>query len=61
VQYSFDVETAYGTVRLVEEWPLLYSVGFDEIDNQGKKHTDRKSEDGDFIFWPPVEIMAKNN
>ncbi len=55
----FNIRTPYGSVELVEGWPVLYSIGYDESDDHGAIFGIGKRDKGDFIFWPPVEIMAK--
>ena len=58
---SFSINTPNGKVTLVEGWPVLYSLGWDGDDDEAKRYTTRIGEDGDFIFWPPVEIIAKEH
>ncbi len=53
----YKVKTLRGEVVLPEGWPLVYSVGFDEDDDFGGRHSISRDEDGDFIMWPPIELM----
>jgi len=56
VTRGYDIRTPRGTVHIPENWPLLYSIGFDQGDDLGRKHTPDGSE-GDLIFWPVVDLM----
>ena len=56
---DFTINTQYGSVRLIEGWPILYSIGWDGDDDEAKTHTDSRDGDGDFIYWPVVEVMAR--
>jgi len=53
----YKVKTLKGEIVLPEGWPLVYSVGFDEDDDLGGRHSISRDEDGDFIMWPPIELM----
>ncbi len=55
----FTIRTGAGPAILVEGWPVLYSIGWDGVDDEAKHHVTKQGEDGDFIFWPPVEIIAR--
>jgi hypothetical protein len=64
---TFSIQTKYGRVTLVEGWPLLYSIGWDKTDDQGAIHTIERpalgsndTPNGDFVFWPPLEVIARD-
>ncbi len=61
VMTEYTISTQFGAVRFVEGWPILYSVGWDGDDDEAANHTALREADGDFVFWPPVEVIARDS
>ncbi len=56
---TFSVMTDSGPVTLWEGWPILYSVGPDNIDDQGVTHSNLGGQGTDYYLWPPLHLIGR--
>ncbi len=54
-----SIDTLFGRLQLAEGQCLLYSRGADHQDDRAHQHSDDGTDGTDFVFWPPMKALAR--